>query len=135
MDAFYVSIELLRHPGVRGRPIVVAYDVPRRVVTTASYEARKYGVQSALPIVTVRRSRHRRLTHAEAVVRAQARSRPTRPRHREGQPVADDGARAQIREPRDDVTERRHQPADARGRGRAVRPLSLQEPRLQRAPG
>ena len=55
MDAFYVSIELLRHPDLRGRPIVVAYDGPRGVVTTASYEARKYGVHSALPMVTARR--------------------------------------------------------------------------------
>ncbi len=55
MDAFYVSIELLRRPELRGRPVVVAHDGPRGVVTTASYEARKFGVGSALPMVTARR--------------------------------------------------------------------------------
>ena len=56
MDAFYAAIEQLDDPALRGKPLLVGPPSARGVVLTTSYEARLYGVGSAMPMAHARRS-------------------------------------------------------------------------------
>lgn len=59
MDAFFASVELLERPELAGKPVIVGHRSARSVVTAATYEARRYGVNSAMPMsVALRRCPH-----------------------------------------------------------------------------
>jgi len=55
LDAFFASVEILDHPEYKGKPLIIGIPGPRNVASTCSYEARKYGVHSAMPMTTALR--------------------------------------------------------------------------------
>ena len=52
LDAFFASVEILDHPEYKGKPLIIGSKSERSVVSTCSYEARRFGVHSAMPMVT-----------------------------------------------------------------------------------
>lgn len=55
MDAFYASVEQRDNPALQGQPVIVGESVPRSIVTTASREARKFGIHSGMPMTQARK--------------------------------------------------------------------------------
>ena len=50
LDAFFAAVEVLDDPSLAGKPLIIGHKGPRSVVSTCSYEARTYGVHSAMPM-------------------------------------------------------------------------------------
>ena len=55
LNAFFVQCEVLQDPSLKGKPVAIGYDSKRAVLSTASYEARRYGVTSAMPVSVAKR--------------------------------------------------------------------------------
>ena len=50
LDSFFVSVECIAHPELKGRPVLIGADSDRGVVASCSYEARRFGIRSAMPM-------------------------------------------------------------------------------------
>ncbi|MBA2330592.1 MAG: DNA polymerase IV [Flavisolibacter sp.] len=55
LDAFFVSVEIVKNPALKGKPLIVGGDGQRGIVAACSYEARKFGIQSAMPAMTAKK--------------------------------------------------------------------------------
>ncbi len=55
LDAFFVSVECLKNPALKGKPLIVGGDGQRGIVAACSYEARKFGIESAMPALSAKR--------------------------------------------------------------------------------
>ena len=55
LDAFFAAVEVLDDPSLKGKPLIIGHKGPRSVVSTCSYEARRFGVHSAMPMTTALR--------------------------------------------------------------------------------
>jgi DNA polymerase IV len=130
MDAFYASVEQRDDPNLRGRLVVVAWKGKRSVVCAASYEARRFGVRSAMPAVTAERMCPEAIFVAPDFVRYKAVSQAVREifrRHTDAiEPLSLDEAYLDVTENKTELATQRRvpvRPLPLHGRGQALSTL------------